>query len=216
MPANYLVLTGMITLFVTCLIIANLVGSILFSFTVGGQSVLLSAGIIFFPVTFLLTDLLNEFYGARTARFVTLLGLLASLLVFGFMSITEHLPVDGRSLISQPEFLKFSGLYTNMVLASLTAYLIGQLLDIQVFGWFYQWTQNKHLWLRAQGSTIISQGFDSFIVVWLAFSGQLPTETLLQIGLSNYTWKILLVTAITPLLYLGHALLTKALRRQTV
>jgi uncharacterized integral membrane protein (TIGR00697 family) len=216
MGLSTMVFTAMVTLFITCLVVANLVGSVLFSFqspfgwlsSLGlPERPLLSAGIIFFPITFLLTDLLNEFYGARAARFVTMLGFGSSLFVFVLMATTERLPVDERSLLSVVEFGKFSSLYTGMVVASLTAYLIGQFLDIQVFAWFRERTKNRFIWLRAQGSTLISQGFDSFIVVWIAFAGQLDAESIWLIGWSNYLWKIALVAAVTPFLYLGHSFL---------
>jgi uncharacterized integral membrane protein (TIGR00697 family) len=207
-----LVFIGLTGLFLTSLLIANLVGSLLFSFplpfnTPIGQQVLLSAGIIFFPLTFLLTDLINEFYGTRAARFITVLGLLMAMVVYGFFKVAQHLPVDPRTVLPQAEFLHFSTLYTHMLVASLTAYLVGQLLDIQLFDWFHALTKHKYLWLRAQGSTLISQLFDSTIVVFIAFWGQLPVADLWQLSLSNYIWKFLIVVAITPALYAGHAAL---------
>lgn len=210
-PRRFLVLVAMTAVFITCLTIANLVGSFLFSFqlpqALSGTTVLLSAGIIPFPITFILTDLLNEFYGEKTAKFVTLLGFAMSVLVFGILSVAEYLPVDSRSPLSQAEFLHLSGLYTGMFVASLTAYLIGQLLDISLFQWFKKMTGNKMIWLRAQGSTVISQLFDSFIVTSIAFMGTLSAGSITQLALSNYVWKFMIVVIITPLLYLGHYLL---------
>lgn len=216
-PIRTLVLGGMSALFVTCLVVANLVGSMLFSFqlpvyTPFGSEVLLSSGIILFPVTFILTDLLNEFYGASTARFITLIGFAMSMMVYGFLTLGEHLPVDSRSLLTLEQFRVFSGLYTHMALASMTAYWVGQLLDIQVFNWFYQLTQNRMIWLRAQGSTLIAQLVDSTLVSFIAFSGSLSTDTIWHIIASDYAWKFLIVVAITPLLYLGHALLRRLIR----
>ncbi len=208
----------MVGLFLTCLVVANLIGSLLFSFEIPfefpfdnilGHHVLLSAGIIPFPVTFILTDLLNEFYGKQTARFVTLLGFVMSLLVFGLLSIGEHLPTDPVSPLTHPQYIHFSGLYTGMFVASLLAYTVGQLLDIQIFDLFKQWTGSRYIWVRAQGSTVISQFFDSIIVTFVAFSGSLAFADLTQLALSNYLWKFLIVILITPLLYLGHALLRK-------
>lgn len=217
LPPKTLVFSAMVAVFITCLVVANLVGSVLFSFQLTDwqgirHQPLLSAGILFFPITFLITDLLNEFYGARAARFVTLLGFAASVFVYALLTITEGLPIDARSLLSVGEFHQFASLYTGMVVASLTAYLVGQLLDIQVFAWLHQLTQQRWIWLRAQGSTIISQGFDSFIVAWIAFNGQLDADSIWLMGWSNYLWKIVLVALVTPLLYAGHALLRRWLR----
>ena len=213
-----LVFIGLTALFLTSLLIANLVGSWLFSFqlpfnTPFGQQVLLSAGIIFFPLTFLLTDLINEFYGTRAARFITVVGLFMAMVVYGFFTLAQQLPVDPRTVLPKAEFLHFSSLYTHMLVASLTAYLVGQLLDIQLFDWFHALTRHRFLWLRAQGSTLISQLFDSTIVVFIAFWGQLPAADLWQLSLSNYVWKFLIVVAITPLLYAGHAALRSLLDR---
>ncbi|MFN8614964.1 MAG: queuosine precursor transporter [Vampirovibrionales bacterium] len=201
---------GMTGLFLTSLLVANLVGSLLFSFTLPfntplGQTVLLSGGILLFPLTFLLTDLMNEFFGPQAARFVTVLGLGMALVVYAYFGVAQHLPIDARTVLSKSEFLHFSHLYTDMIVASLTAYVVGQFLDIYLFTRFYQLTQHRRLWLRAQGSTLISQLFDSILVVFIAFWGDLPTRDLWQLALSNYVWKFVIVVAITPLLYAGHA-----------
>jgi len=101
-----------------------------------------------------------------------------------------------------------------MFAASLTAYVIGQLLDIQLFQAFRKITQHRYIWLRATGSTVISQLFDSILVTFIAFWGEHPTEILLRLALGNYTWKFVVAVAITPLLYLGHGLLRRLMPRQ--
>jgi len=209
-------LLWMVAIFVTCLVVANLVGSYLFLFelpfgTIVGSNVVLSAGIIPFPITFILTDLLNEFYGQKMARFVTLIGFGMAILTFVVLRLAEYLPSHPDSPLPEPAFLHFSSLYTGMFMASLTAYLIGQLLDINIFHWFKKVTGSSKIWLRAQGSTVISQLFDSVIVTFIAFSGTLATHTLWQLAFCNYVWKFMIVVAITPLLYLGHAILKKLL-----
>ncbi len=216
-------------IFLTSLIIANLTGSMLFSFQLpwgdGAIPVLLSAGIIPFPITFLLTDLLNEFYGKQGARFVTFLGFGMSILVYIFLRVGEFLPVDPISQLTREQYLHLSGLYTSMFVASLAAYLIGQLLDIQIFHAFKRITRHRLIWLRATGSTIISQMFDSIIVAYLAFSTfqfpfgilfEHPPETIFQLAMGNYVWKFLIAVAITPLLYLGHALIRNALHGSVI
>lgn len=217
MPANQTVFLWMTAIFVACLIIANLIGSLLFRVaTPWGPTALLSAGIIPFPVTFLLTDLLNEFFGRQAARLVTIIGFAVSVLVYGCLTLARALPVDPRSPLSGAEFTHFSGLYTSMIVASLAAYLVGQLLDIQIFHVFRAWTRHRFLWLRAQGSTVISQLFDSLIVTAVAFWGQLSIEAMGQLALSNYVWKFALVALITPFLYLGHAWLKRLIGWQEV
>jgi uncharacterized integral membrane protein (TIGR00697 family) len=206
-------------IFVICLVIADLIGALLFSFSVpwpgGGKlPVLLSAGIIPFPVTFILTDLINEFYGKEGARFVTWVGFAMCFLVFGFLFVGDHLPVDARTLIPKPVFTTLSSQYTGMFLASMTAYLIGQMLDIQIFHRLRAVTGHRFIWLRATGSTVLSQLFDSLIVTFIAFMGQMAVSDILRLALGNYTWKFIIAVGITPLLYVGHALLRRLMPLQ--
>ncbi len=202
--------------FVTCLIIANLIGSLLFSFRLPflADPVLLSAGIIPFPVTFLLTDLLNEFYGQKGARFVTYVGFGMSVLVFLLLSVGNSLPVDSRTAMPPAVYHTVSTQYTGMFIASLTAYMIGQLLDIQIFQIFRSITKHRFIWVRATGSTIISQLFDSFIVTAIFFGGQMSWDNIMQLATGNYVWKFLIALGITPLLYLGHAILQRLMPSQ--
>ncbi len=203
-------------IFLTSLIIANLVGSLLFSFHVPWMKdlVLLSAGIIPFPVTFILTDLLNEFYGEKGARFVTYVGFGMSILVYVFLAVGDHLPVDSRTVMPQAVYHTVTSQYTGMFVASLTAYLIGQLLDIRIFHIFRGITKHRFIWLRATGSTVVSQLFDSLIVTFVAFGGQMQAADILQLAMGNYTWKFLVAVGITPLLYLGHMILQRLMPRQ--
>jgi uncharacterized integral membrane protein (TIGR00697 family) len=216
---SHKVFAWMAAIFVICLVIADLVGAMLFSFhlNVFGKdiSVLLSAGIIPFPVTFILTDLLNEYYGKEGARFVTWIGFGMCFLVFGLLSVGGHLPVDvAKTQIPLPVFNVISQQYTGMFIASLTAYLIGQMLDIQVFHLIRSATKHRFIWLRATGSTVISQLIDSLLVTFIAFWGNLPPETLFQLALSNYVWKFVIAVGITPLLYFGHGILQKLMPMQ--
>lgn len=203
-------------IFLTSLIIANLVGSLLFSFHVPWREevVLLSAGIIPFPVTFLLTDLLNEFYGQKGARFVTYVGFGMSILVYVFLSIGDLLPVDTRTVMPKGVYHTVASQYTGMFVASLTAYLVGQLLDIKLFHVFRGITRHRFIWLRATGSTVVSQLFDSLIVTFVAFWGEMQVADMLELATGNYQWKFLIAVGITPLLYMGHALLQRLMPHQ--
>ena len=145
---------------------------------------------------------------------MTLVGFDMSILVYGLLVVGEQLPVTDFSLFTREQFRHFSSLYTGMFIASLSAYLVGQLLDIQVFHMVRSITRHRFLWLRATGSTVISQLFDSILVTFIAFWGDHPTETLWQLALGNYTWKFLIAVGITPLLYLGHGLLHRLMPRQ--
>lgn len=203
-------------IFVISLFIADEVGAMLFSFRVSFMKdpVLLSAGIIPFPVTFILTDLLNEFYGKEGARFVTWVGFGMCLLAYAYLFVGSLLPVDPATFIPKPVFMAIYNQYTGMFFASLTAYLIGQMLDIQIFHMFRSITKHRFIWLRATGSTVISQLFDSLIVTFIAFWGQMQFSDMMRLALGNYSWKFVIAVGITPLLYLGHVILKKLMPQQ--
>lgn len=213
---SHMVFAWLTAIFVVSLVIADLTGAMLFSFHVPFQqeAVLLSAGILPFPVTFILTDLVNEFYGKQGARFMTWIGFGMCLLTYFYLSAGSFLPVDTRTLIPKPTFMIVYKQYTGMFIASLTAYLIGQMLDIQVFHIFRSITKHRFIWLRATGSTVISQLFDSIIVTCIAFWGQMQLSDIFRLAMGNYTWKFLVAVSITPLLYLGHFALRRLIPKQ--
>lgn len=172
----------------------------------------MSAGIIPFPLTFVLTDLINEFYGKQVARNVTLLGLGMAVFTFLILLVARLLPASPNSPIPQEMFNQVFGLSNRMFVASLAAYLLGQLLDIQVFHALRRLTQERMLWLRATGSTVVSQLFDSLIVTFIAFAGTLPVADISVVALNNYGVKFLVAVALTPICYLGHALIRRLLQ----
>jgi queuosine precursor transporter len=207
-------------LFVTALIVSDIIGAKLF--TLGPvdlylpgipqyriPSLLMTAGILTFPMTFILTDLIHEFYGKKGARFVTYLGLGMAVFTYLILSFARILPTSPDSPIPQETFNLVFGLSGRMFIASLLAYLLAQLLDIQVFHFFKSFTHARLLWLRTTGSTVISQLLDSFTFCMVSFSGTLPFEQILQIAMTNYGVKFLVAVALTPLCYLGHAAITR-------
>jgi queuosine precursor transporter len=204
-------------LFVSALILADLIGGTLiqigpFSASMGGQHwhvdvIKYSAGIIPFPVTFLLTDMINEFYGPKGARKVTFIGLLAALFVFSALAVIRMVPIAPDSPISATAFHQVFGMSQRIFIASLTAYVIGQMLDIFVFFALRKLTKGKHLWLRATGSTVFSQLIDSGVVTMIAFYDTLPWAEILHIGLNNYSVKFAAAILLTPLCYLSHSLI---------
>ena len=204
--------------FVTCLLVADFTGSKFFTlelFQLGSyQFVTHSVGMIAFPVVFLLTDLVNEYYGKEEARRMTWLGaamgVLATLLVFG----ARRLPPAADSPIPQPAFEAVFGQSNRLYLASLTAFLIGQMCDIWLFGRLKRWTAGRYVWLRATGSTVVSQALDSFVVTFVLLYGTAKagggTWTLADVGetaATGYLLKFLIALALTPLVYAGRWLL---------
>lgn len=218
----------LVALFVTCLVVADTIGSKLIQIgplqlALPGQvklltpSYLLSAGIIPFPVTFLLTDLVNEFYGPKGAKTMTLIGLAMAILTFCLYGLACVIPAIPNSPLSQPIFLQVFGQSQHMFLASMVAYLFGQFIDIYIFFLLRKLTKEKLLWLRATGSTVASQMIDSIVVASIAFypkiiSGLLSFNEVLSVAVNNYGIKFLIAVGLTPFCYLGHSLIHKMLK----
>lgn len=211
----YVVLTAV---FVTTLLVADITGSKFFYvplFEIGSfRFVTHSVGMLAFPVTFLLTDLINEYYGARAARQVTYIGLGCAALSFLLILAARMMPVAPESPIPQETFDRVFGMSNRLYIASLTAYLCGQLADIQVFGLLKRLTGGRHVWLRATGSTILSQALDSLLVTWILFAGNagadgtIPTTpVILRIAATGYVLKFLLALGLTPVIYAGRWIL---------
>jgi uncharacterized integral membrane protein (TIGR00697 family) len=211
----YLYLCGV---FLTALLIGDTIGSKLFTVDIPlGVTTLhatLSVGAIWFPVTFLLTDVINEFYGSSGARFVTYLGFWMALLAFGVLFASRKIPAASFSPIGQDTFENVFGNANRIFVASLIAYLIGQLVDITIFQAAKQLTQSKHIWLRSTGSTLISQLVDTLVVTYIAFWGKLPPDKLRQAATTSYAVKVLLAIGLTPVIYAMHGFLHRRLHME--
>ena len=212
--------TGLTAIFVTCLLVADITGSKFFRlplFRIGDyEFVTHSVGMLSFPITFLLTDLINEYFGARAARRTTWIGLGCALLAFSLIWLGRMLPVAPESPLSQPVFEQVFAMSNRLYVASLTAYVFGQLADIALFGFIKRKTGGRFVWLRATGSTVVSQSLDSFLVTFILFQGvvgadgQPPTlPTILRIAATGYILKFALAIALTPLIYLGRVLIRR-------
>ncbi|MBE8365341.1 queuosine precursor transporter [Leptospira borgpetersenii] len=187
--------------FLTFLILAEVTGSKLFvsfGFT-------LTMGVIPFPVTFIVTDLLNEYYGRKGVRFTTLLGMVMIFLAYFLLMLDMLIPAAPNSPVDNHSFNVVFSNSGKVIVGSIVAYLIGQLIDIQIFHFLRIKTENKYIWLRATGSTIVSQLVDSFVVIYIALSGgKLSFQELNQISTNNFIYKCGVAIAITPLIYGAH------------
>ena len=166
----------------------------------------LSAGIIPFPLTFVITDLVNEFYGTHGARRLTFVGLGAAVFVWAVIAVTLQLPTSPQSPIPHAVFQSAFGTSARLYFASLSAYVIGQLLDITVFQALRRLTGHRFLWLRATGSTVLSQAIDSLAVSFVFLVGTRPMGFIVENATNNYLWKLAMAILLTPLIYAGHAL----------
>jgi uncharacterized integral membrane protein (TIGR00697 family) len=213
----YMYLCGV---FLTALLIGDTIGSKLFVVNIPlGFTTLpatLSVGAIWFPITFLLTDVINEFYGSQGARFVTFLGFFMAILAFLVLLASRYIPAASFSPIPHDMFNQVFGNANRIFVASLLAYLIGQLVDISVFQFAKKLTQSKHIWLRSTGSTLISQLIDTVVVTYVAFYGKLDTPVLHRAALTSYAVKVMLAIGLTPVIYAMHGFIHRKLHIEEV
>lgn len=173
-----------------------------------------TAGTLLWPVVFVMTDVVNEYYGRRGVTFISWLAV--GLIVYGFAFAYAAIalaPAGWWVTVAQPQgvpdyqaaFAAVFGQGLWTIAGSVTAFLVGQLLDVAVFHRIRRMTGEKHVWLRATGSTAVSQLFDSFIVLYIAFvlgPQQWPTDLFLAVGTVNYLYKMCAAIALIPMLYL--------------
>jgi uncharacterized integral membrane protein (TIGR00697 family) len=197
-------------IFVAALITGDFVGGKFFLFF--GRN--LSAGIIPFPLTFVLTDLVNEFYGTHGARRLTFVGLGAAIFVWAIITLSLHLPTSPDSPIPHAVFQSAFGTSSRLYLASLTAYLIGQLLDITIFHGLRRLTGHRLLWLRSTGSTVLSQAVDSLAVSFVFLVGTRPLSFIFGNAANNYLGKLAMAILLTPVIYLGHGVFKRYVPEQ--
>ena len=201
----YVVLAG---IFITNALVAELIGGKLIH--VG--SAVMSLGILPWPIVFVSTDLINEYFGEKGVKKLSLIT--ASLIAYTFvlLFIGMQIPaVNGSNLVTDAQFNGVFGQSMWIIIGSITAFLVSQLIDVSIFHFVKNKTGNKMIWLRSTGSTIISQLFDSFIVLGIAFwaTGKMDTATFIISAFTGYFVKLIIAVCLTPLIYLGHSLIEK-------
>jgi len=198
----YLILTG---IFIASLVSANLIFQKFFSWTPFGLYTFeLSVGILPYPVTFLVTDLISELYGKKKADQVVLSGLVASVFVMGVVMVANAVPQTEWSPVNNETFSKVFGLFGPAVFASMVAYLTAQFIDIRVFHFWKRLTKGKHLWLRNNGSTVVCQVVDtSAVLILLCTAGAIEWVQFWSLLANGFLFKVLVALFDTPLFYLG-------------
>ncbi len=197
------------SIFLTALLIANCVAGKLF--TVGGLT--MSVGVLPFPITFLLTDIVNEHYGKKGAQFLTFVGMAMMLFANGLIYLAMILPISEISYVTEESFTNVFGLSWRLFLGSLIAYLLGQVSDIQSFALLKRLTGDRWIWLRATGSTALSQVIDTVVVTTMIFADTRSVEEITLLCMTGYGYKMVVAVAISPLLYIAHGLITRTLGR---
>ncbi|WP_374401593.1 queuosine precursor transporter [Flavobacterium sp.] len=205
----YVILAG---IFITNALVAELIGGKLIYI----GDVVMSLGILPWPIVFITTDLINEYFGEKGVKklsFITA-GLIAY--TFFLLLIGLQIPaVKGDGLITDEQFSAVFGQSMWIIVGSITAFLVSQLIDVTIFHFVKNRTGKKMIWLRSTGSTVISQFFDSFIVLGIAFwlPGKIDTKMFVASALTGYTVKLLIAVGLTPFIYLGHYLIEKYLAK---
>ena len=186
----------------------------------------LTAGAVIWPVVFITSDLINEYFGKPGVKRISYLTAVLIAYAFVVIFLAIHLPpaewwmdannkdLDGNFFNMNFAFNKIFGQGQRIILGSLIAFLLGQLVDVYVFQRMRKITGPKKLWLRATGSTLISQLVDSFVVLYIAFAGVFSNSQIIAIGLTNYIYKFAVAILLTPVIYAGHFLIDRYLGKE--
>lgn len=232
----FIVLCG---IFLTNAIVAEIIGVKIFSAekTLGldpvgwvffGDYVLdfnLTAGAVIWPIVFISTDIINEYYGKKGVRRISYMTALFIAYVFVVITVVTQLSpaafwmevnsvdAEGNPFDIDYAFNTIFRQGLGIILGSLTAFLLGQLIDVYVFQKLRKITGAKMIWLRATGSTLVSQLIDSIVVLWIAFYvfGNWSMEQIIAVGIINYLYKFAVAVLLTPLIYLGRGLIDRYL-----
>jgi len=197
-------------LFITSLVVSNLIFQKFFYWKPFGEVEVfgaplfeLSVGILPYPVTFLITDLISEIYGRKKANQVVPAGIFASFFSMGIVLLADRVPAIAGSPVDDAVFSQVFALSPIAVLASMLAYLFAQYIDIAIYHFWKRLTRGRYLWLRNNFSTFSSQIVDTFTVIFLLCTfGVLPWEAFYGLFVSGVIFKIFIAFLDTPLLYL--------------
>ena len=199
-----------------------------FNFNLFGQqgSLNFTAGVLLWPVVFVMTDVINEYFGLKGVRFMSFIAVAlisyAFLMVFAAIQLAPAswwVGVNAERGIPdmQAAFSNVLGQSNWIIVGSLVAFLVGQLTDFLIFQRIKRATGEKHVWLRATGSTLFSQLIDSFVVLYIAFvigPQKWSMGLFLAVGTVNYIYKFAMAIIMTPLIYLAHFLIDRYLGRE--
>tara|TARA_B100001109_G_C18863779_1_gene475620 strand:- start:5532 stop:6245 length:714 start_codon:yes stop_codon:yes gene_type:complete len=197
----YLVLAA---LFIASLVAGNLIFQKFFSWQLfDWYTFEISVGILPYPITFLITDIISEIYGKKKANQVVISGLFATVFVLGIVWLANVVPATSWSPIQDETFNKVFGLTGVAVSASMIAYLLAQLIDIRIYHFWKNLTQGKHLWLRNNASTMTSQFVDTAsVLLLLCVFGVIEWIRFWDLLVNGFLFKVLVAAFDTPLLYL--------------
>ena len=200
----YLILSG---IFIASLVSCNLIFQKFFQIDIwvpfiGPYTFEQSVGLLPYPVTFLVTDIISEIYGRKKANQVVTAGLIASLFMLLVVTVADFMPATVWSPVSSETFHNVFGLSGAAVFASMMAYLFAQYIDIRIFHFWKKLTRGKHLWLRNNASTIFSQFIDTFSVLFLlCMFNVLSWDIFSTLLINGFLFKVFFAAFDTPIVY---------------
>ena len=194
----YIILVGV---FIASLVTCNLIANKFVTINLGFKVFIISAGILPYPLTFLVTDLISEIYGQKKANLVVFSGFVASIFVLSFLWLGAQFNSIPNSIVDD---FTYNAVFQNawrLITASMVAYLFAQFIDVRVFHFWKKLTNGKHLWLRNNGSTIASQLIDTTLVISILFVGVWDTNQILSAIIDGWIFKMLIALLDTPIIY---------------
>jgi queuosine precursor transporter len=194
----YLILSG---IFIASLVTCNLIANKFVTVDLGFKVFIVSAGILPYPITFLVTDLISELYGQRKANLVVLAGFFASMFVLFFLWLGGQFNAIPDSLVTDQIYDSVFRNAWRIIAASMTAYLFAQFIDVRIFHFWKKLTNGKHLWLRNNASTVVSQLLDTILVICILFFGVWSTDQIFSAIVDGWLFKMLMALIDTPIIY---------------
>ena len=197
--------------FIAALVVCNLIANKFITIDLGFKTFVISAGVLPYPITFLITDILSEIYGKKKTARIVWAGFGASLFVLGVLLLAQQFTAIAGSPVDDETFNKVFGNSWRVIFASMIAYLCAQLIDVRIYHFWKEKTAGKHLWLRNNFSTVFSQLVDTTLVVCVLFLGVRSHSEIIQFILDGWLFKILCAFIDTPLLYASTAFIRNKL-----
>ena len=188
-------------IFISSLVTCNLIANKFVTVDLGFKVFVVSAGILPYPLTFLVTDLISELYGQRKANIVVFSGFVASMFVLLFLWLGGQFNAIPDSIVNDDTYNRVFQNAWRIIAASMIAYLFAQFIDVRIFHFWKRLTNGKHLWLRNNGSTIASQLVDTTLVVMILFVGVWEPRNIISAIIDGWLFKMLMAAIDTPIIY---------------
>ena len=188
-------------IFISSLVTCNLIANKFVTVDLGFKVFIVSAGILPYPLTFLVTDLISELYGQKKANIVVFSGFVASMFVLLFLWLGSQFNAIPDSIVNDNTYNKVFQNAWRIIAASMIAYLFAQFIDVRIFHFWKRLTNGKHLWLRNNGSTIASQLVDTTLVVMILFVGVWEPSNIISAIIDGWLFKMLMAAIDTPVIY---------------